>query len=112
MSSAYKILPHYTYDDYCRWKGAWELIDGISHAISAALISKHQAVAGNLHAGFRAALKKSGWGCMAYQPIDYKIGEETILNPDLLIVCQPIEKPYSFQFSECTASIVLDEIWM
>ena len=94
MSSAYKILPHYTYEDYCRWEGQWELIDGIPYAMSPAPRPEHQAIAGNLHAEIRSALKKSGCSCKVYQPIDYKISDDTILNPDLLIVCKPIKKAY------------------
>jgi Uma2 family endonuclease len=94
MSSAYKILPHYTYEDYCRWEGRWELIDGIPHAMSPLPGIRHQAVAGNLHAEFRAALRSSGCTCKVYQPIDYKIADDTILNPDLLIVCKPIIKAF------------------
>lgn len=94
MSSAYKILPHYTYEDYCRWEGKWELIDGIPHAMSPAPRPEHQAVAGNLHAEFRAALRSSRCACNVYQPIDYKIEEDTILNPDLLVVCNPITKTF------------------
>jgi hypothetical protein len=29
MSGLAKILPHYTYEEYCQWKGRWELIEGI-----------------------------------------------------------------------------------
>lgn len=94
MPSAYKILPHYTYDDYCRWEGRWELIDGIAHAMSPAPRPEHQAVAGNLHAEFRAALRSSECACNVYQPIDYKIADDTILNPDLLITCKPITKTF------------------
>jgi Uma2 family endonuclease len=94
MSSAYKILPHYTYEDYCRWEGQWELIDGIPYAMSPAHRPEHQNIAGNLHAEIRSALKKSGCSCKVYQPIDYKISDDTILNPDLLIVGKPIKKAY------------------
>jgi hypothetical protein len=31
--SAVKLLPHYTYEDYCHWEGRWEVIDGISYAM-------------------------------------------------------------------------------
>ncbi len=31
MNPAIKILPHYTYEDYCHWEGRWELIDGIPY---------------------------------------------------------------------------------
>lgn len=55
---------------------------------------RHQAIAENLHAEFRTALKNGKCTCTAYQPIDYKIAEDTVLNPDMLIVCKPIEKAF------------------
>jgi Uma2 family endonuclease len=55
---------------------------------------EHQAMATNLAAEFRAALKVSGCACKVYQPLDYKIAEDTVLNPDLLIVCKPILKAF------------------
>jgi Uma2 family endonuclease len=94
MSSAFKLIPQYTYDDYCLWEGQWELIQGIPFAMSPAPRPEHQKVAGNLHGEFRTALKKAGCGCQVYQPIDYKISEETVFNPDLLVVCKPIEKAF------------------
>lgn len=87
-------MPQYTYDDYLNWEGKWELIEGIPHSMISSFVPEHQLVSGNLHAEFRSALKKSGCNCKVYQPIDYKISEETVLNPDLLIVCQPITKKY------------------
>ena len=94
MTGAYKILPHYNYDEYVLWEGKWELIDGIPHAMSPMPRPEHQAVAGNLHAEMRAAIKKNGCTCTVYQPIDYKVADDTVLNPDLLVVCRPITKAY------------------
>jgi Uma2 family endonuclease len=94
MNSAYKILPYYTYEDYCRWEGQWEIIEGIPYAMSPMPRPEHQAVATNLAAELRSALKASGCSCTVYQPIDYKVTEDTVLNPDLLIVCQPIIKAF------------------
>lgn len=34
--SAVRILPHYTYSDYCNWEGRWELIEWIPYAMSPA----------------------------------------------------------------------------
>jgi Uma2 family endonuclease len=93
MGSAIKILPHYTYEDYIQWEGQWELIEGIPYAMSPQPVPKHQRIAVNLSAEFRAALKKCK-RCIAYQPIDYKISEETILQPDMLVVCKPINKKF------------------
>ena len=93
MSNAVKILPHYTYDDWIHWKGQWELIDGIPYAMSPMPVPKHQRIAGNLFAEFRIQLKGCKH-CNAYQPIDYKISDEIILQPDMLIVCGKIDKKF------------------
>jgi Uma2 family endonuclease len=93
MSSTVKILPHYTYDDYEKWEGKWEVIDGVPYAMSPLPVPKHQIIAGNLHAEFRLQLKKCD-KCKAYQPIDYLVQDDTILQPDMLIVCGEIVKKY------------------
>jgi Uma2 family endonuclease len=95
MSTAFKILPHYTYEDWLQWEGKWELIDGIPFAMSPAPVPQHQRIAAELNYIFITALKKSGCKkCKVYQPIDYKIAEDTILEPDVLIVCDNIEKKF------------------
>lgn len=95
MSIALKILPHYTYDDWVRWDGAWELIEGHPFAMSPAPIPEHQRVAAEILTEFTLALRSSGCrNCKVYQPIDYKVSEDTILQPDILIVCGEITKKY------------------
>ena len=93
MSSAAQILPHYTYDEWVRWEGKWELIRGIPYAMSPAPQPKHQRIAGNLFTEFRLPLKACN-KCTAYQPIDYRITDDTILQPDMLVVCGEITKQY------------------
>lgn len=95
MSSAIKILPHYTYEDYCRWEGRWELIDGIPYAMSPAPVPLHQKVGAKLKYLLIDALLKSGCQrCSVYDFIDVKISEDTVLQPDALVVCGNISKPY------------------
>jgi Uma2 family endonuclease len=43
---------------------------------------------------FKEALKRVCKKCKAYIPIDWKIAEDTVVQPDLLIVCDKIEKKY------------------
>jgi Uma2 family endonuclease len=93
MSTAVKILPHYTYSDYEKWEGRWEVIEGVPHAMSPLPVPKHQIIAGNLHFEFKLQLKKCS-ACKAYQPIDYLVEDDTILQPDMLIVCGEIVKKY------------------
>src|SRR5436190_426779 len=105
MSSAIKILPHYTYEDYRHWEGRWELIDGIPYAMSPAPIPLHQLVSANLIAMLYIALKKSNCkNCKVYDFIDIKVSEDTILQPDLSIVCKPITE----NFLDFPAALVVE----
>lgn len=92
MRSIRQILPHYTYEDYKLWKGRWEVIRGIAIAMAPMPNPRHQEIAGALHEVFRKVIRQNNCKiCKVYQPIDYLINEDTIVNPDLLIVCKPIE---------------------
>lgn len=93
MSTAVKILPYYTYEDYLQWEGKWEIIDGIPYAMSPALTPKHQIIGANLLAEFRFALKKCSH-CHVSQPVDYKISEDTIVQPDIVILCRETTKKF------------------
>jgi Uma2 family endonuclease len=106
MNVAHRYLPHYTYEDYLQWEGRWELIDGIPYAMSPAPIPRHQTVAGNLHAEFRAAIRKAKCSCMVYQPLDYKLSDDTIFNPDVSVVCKPISKKFLDFAPEIVAEIL------
>jgi len=89
----YRILPYYTYDDYVQWEGRWEVIDGIPYAMSPAPTPKHQIISANLSAEFRFALKKCKQ-CRVSQPVDYKVAEDIILQPDMLVICKDVGKTY------------------
>lgn len=93
MSIAEKYRPYYTYDDYCNWEGDWELIEGMPYAMSPAPQPLHQTVSLLLAFEFKQAMagcKK----CKLFLPIDWKVKDDTVVQPDLLIVCDVIEKKY------------------
>lgn len=92
MSIADKYRPQYTYADYSLWEGNWELIDGMPYAMSPAPAIIHQKISGSLHSIFKEALKKSCAKCAVYLPIDWKINEKTVVQPDLLILCKEVSK--------------------
>ena len=89
MSIAERYRPHYTYDDYCQWEGKWELIEGMPYAMSLAPIPAHQRISVKLITRFEMALD-SCKNCQVYMPLDWKIEDDTIVQPDMLIVCKPI----------------------
>lgn len=91
-----RYLPKYTFDDYKLWKGDWELLDGFPIAMSPSPKKKHQLVSGLFFKTFSSALafKIKICDCQIYYEIDWKVENNTILRPDLLIVCNEKESDY------------------
>jgi Uma2 family endonuclease len=89
MSALVKILPHYTYEDYCQWEGRWEIIDGIPYAMSPSPSLRHQWISSNVKGELRNALKAAPCNkdCRVYDFIDLKISEDTVVQPDASVVC-------------------------
>ncbi len=69
------------------------MYEGHPVAMNPTAVPRHQYVASALRSEFHQQLKKCT-SCKAFDPIDYKINEDLILIPDILIVCKPIEKKY------------------
>lgn len=63
-------LPHYTWDDYQIWEGAWELIDGIPYAITPALSILHPAISQKIAALFDRTLADCR-SCQSLLPVDW-----------------------------------------
>ena len=79
-------LPQYTYDDYIGWEGRWELIAGIPYAMVPAPAKKHQRINLKIAAQLDSLLENCEL-CVTYLPIDWQIDENTVVQPDVLIVC-------------------------
>ncbi len=82
-------FPRYTYNDYKNWKEDWELIDGFPLQASPSATVKHNKVQGSLFFQSRLSMNKSrsGCNCEIYTDLDWKISQETVVRPDLMIVC-------------------------
>jgi len=87
-------LPHYTYDDYTKWDGQWEIIMGIPYAMTPAPTKKHQLISLKIAAQLDSLLQNCSSFCTTYQAIDWKITDDTVVQPDVLVVCgdNPDEK--------------------
>ncbi|WP_456379496.1 Uma2 family endonuclease [Thiolapillus sp.] len=79
-------LPHYTYEDYVQWEGRWELIDGIPYAMTPAPSIEHQAISNNISWLLKDLLAECE-ECRALLPVDWKIDEDTVVQPDNLVIC-------------------------
>ncbi len=89
MALAYK-LP-YTYKDYSRWEGDWELINGEAVAMAPSPFGPHQGVMGKILFDINLALKKCKSGCVVYAELDYIIDEYNVFRPDIALVCQKVK---------------------
>lgn len=94
MSIADKYRPQFTYEDYLLWEGRWELIDGMPYAMSPAPVPNHQRINGKLWSLIDVCLRSYCDKCEVFLPIDWKINENTVVQPDVLIVFKKIEKKY------------------
>jgi Uma2 family endonuclease len=86
-------LPHYTYDDYLLWEGKWELINGIAYAMTPAPTVEHQRISQNIAHDLVDSLDNCKQ-CQALLPVDWKISEDTVVQPDNLVICYPAEGAY------------------
>jgi Uma2 family endonuclease len=93
MGNALKILPHYTYDDYVNWEGRWEVLHGIPYAMAPLPTPGHQLISSNLLRLLGNALLECKT-CKVYQPVDYKVADDIIVQPDLLVICAPVKKKF------------------
>lgn len=95
MGYAQRLMPHYTYDDYIQWEGRWELIDGHPIAMSPSPIAKHQLIANMLQFEFTSALRDAGCkDCKVYPFLDFKIAEDTVVQPDISIACDVTDQKF------------------
>lgn len=86
-------LPRYTYEDYLHWEGSWELIDGIAYAKSPASDISHQECSNLIAVQLGQILEK----CKKFKavlPIDWKIDEDTVLQPDNLVIHREAQGKY------------------
>ena len=91
----------YTYKDYKRFEGDWELIEGFLYAMAPSPFGIHQKIMANLIYLFKEELDECE--CDIYPELDYIVSENTVLRPDLAVYCEEIEK-----YPKTTPKIVIE----
>ncbi len=84
---------NYTYDDYKFWQGDWELFGGVPLAMSPAPMRKHQSIASEIIRQFANQLDDCPL-CEVLGEVDYKVSEDTILRPDIVLTCNETHDTY------------------
>ena len=89
-----EYYPSYTYEDYKIWEGEWELIYGIPYAMAPAPMIRHQKISSRIAWQLEEKLSECEV-CQSLLPIDWKINEDTIVEPDNLVICyEPDNEAY------------------
>lgn len=87
MRVAKRFIPHYTIEDYKRWEGDWELIEGIPVAMSPSPGFTHQRISSLIHWQLMNLLKECR-ECIVLYEIDWIIKEDTVVRPDIVVLCK------------------------
>ena len=100
-----KDYPHYNVSEYENWEGKWELIKGIPYAMSPAPTIIHQSISQKI-ARQLGDLLKDCKKCQALLPIDWKIADDTVVQPDNLVICHEASGQYLTQAPEIIFEIL------
>ena len=81
--------PRYTYNDYKNWKEDWELVNGYPFQLLPSASPKHSNILGKLiyQANGFFLNNSNNCNCRCFPELDWKINEETVVRPDIMIVC-------------------------
>ncbi len=89
---ARKYEPHYTIDDYVAWQGDWELWHGTAVSMSPSPTFRHQELLIALASMLRDGLRENDdCHCRIVVEHDWRIADDTVVRPDLMIVCDPFD---------------------
>lgn len=90
MSLAEEYIPRYTVEDYRRWEGDWELINGIAYAMAPSPFGTHQKIIMELGRQIANQLGGCKEPCHVYPELDWIVDEDTVVRPDLMVVCREV----------------------
>ena len=87
MSTAREYHPRYTIKDYNQWEGDWELWHGVAVSMSPSAFGAHASVHARLSAAIVSAIDDAGCNATVLTEIDWIIANDTVVRPDLTVVC-------------------------
>jgi Uma2 family endonuclease len=84
--SALPVLQTYTIADYLQWEGDWELMDGQPVAMAPSPALGHQLLSAVIFRQIDESLDHCPH-CQALFEIDVQFAEDTVVRPDVLVIC-------------------------
>jgi len=85
-----EVFETYTYKDYEKWEGDWELIGGIAYAMSPFAIVSHQRVSTRI--AYELNKNKKCEECEALVEAEWYIDSENVVRPDVIFTCSDEEE--------------------
>ena len=98
-------IEYYTYDEYCQWKGDWELISGVPLAMAPAPMINHQIIAGNILYELKSSMGKCK-ECVVVGEADWKVSDDTVLKPDVVLICNETNEAYMTKAPEIIVEVI------
>lgn len=105
IMASFDYLPHYTYEDYKQWEGSWELFEGFPIAMAPAPMINHQAIAGNILYELKKSIDECD-RCLVLGEVDYKLSDDTILRPDVVLSCDEPNDAYITKAPEIIVEVI------
>lgn len=83
----------YTYQDYVKWDGRWELINGVPYNMAPAPSFVYQSIVGEWYVALRAFFREKGCA-VVMAPFDVRFDEQAdyeqakhVVQPDISVIC-------------------------
>ena len=100
-----QAIENYTYDDYVLWEGRWELIEGFPLAMSPSPTIIHQTIASNILFEIRRSMGECE-NCVVITEEDWKVNENTVLKPDVVLICNELNDNYITKSPELVVEVI------
>ena len=97
-------IEYYTYEEYCQWEGNWELIKGVPLALPSHTIL-HQSLVANILFEINKSVI-NGKECLCIAGVDWKIWSDTVLRPDISLVCNETNEAYMTKVPEIVVEVI------
>ncbi|KJE28883.1 hypothetical protein LG52_1595 [Geobacillus kaustophilus] len=79
LKSTERQKERYTYQDYAKWDGRWELINRVPYSIAPASSFVHQSIVGELYVALRSCFREKGCA-VVMAPFDVRLDERRTMN--------------------------------
>ena len=89
MSTAPRYVPHSTVADHAAWEGDWELLAGVAVAMTPSPFGRHAELLSRMAATLWNSIDASGRKATVLAEIDWVVSDDTVVRPDLVVVCGP-----------------------